>query len=121
MSIISRILDSAKKMRDTILPVAAKPLINHYLEDYGEMLNFKIDSENKKFFIEVLLKGEDSSIWLELEDYELVKEEEGSYLTFKNAKASREWMDVAINTMAEKLNHKIEIPDDAAKLLGLIL
>lgn len=121
MSIISKILSSAKKMRDITIPTAAVPILNHLYGDFGEVVNLKIDSENKKLFVEVLLKGEKETVWLEVINYELNEAEDKTYLKFSEIKASREWLDLLVNVFAEKHSYKIEVPADAAKIAKLLI
>ncbi|GJQ61939.1 MAG: hypothetical protein SCALA702_09920 [Melioribacteraceae bacterium] len=121
MSIISKILSSAKKMRDVTIPAAAVPILNHLYGDFGEVLNLKIDSEEKKLFVEVLLKGEKETVWLEVINYELTEEEGTTFLKFSEIKASREWLDLLVNVFAEKTDYKVEVPADAAKIAKLLI
>lgn len=109
------------KGKDLATSGIIKRIANHYIKDYGEMLNFKIDSENNILSLEVLLKGEVSPISVELKDYEFIFEEGENYITFNDVSASREWIDVLVKTLIEKKGGRIPLENDQAKLLKLVL
>jgi hypothetical protein len=83
------------------------------------MINFKLDSEEKKISVEMKLKGEVDVIYFEIGRYEIFKEDEKLFIEISEFNTNREWMNVAIgNFLSAK---KIEIPMKYEKVLQIAL
>ena len=96
----NNIFNCIKKLKDKGSSYLFKKFVNSRIKDYGEMLNFQIDSQNKNISLDVLLKGEKENINIKIEKYEVVRNDDTSYIIFKDIKASREWIDVLIKNLA---------------------
>jgi hypothetical protein len=83
------------------------------------MLNLKIDSENKSFYLEMMLKGESDVIKFEIGEYKIVEDGNRTFLQFKQLKTNREWVNILIENYL-KIN-QIEIPQQYKRLLTIAL
>jgi len=83
------------------------------------MLNLKIDSENKSFYLEMMLKGESDVIKFEIGEYKIVEDGNRTFLQFKQLKTNREWVNILIENYL-KIN-QIEIPQEYKRLLAIAL
>ena len=107
------------KIKDRTVSTAIHMAVNNYIKDYGEMLKFDLDSDNKSINMELMLNGERESLLVHINSYELIRREERYILKIYSLKTSREW----INTIASKYleNREFEIPSSYAKMLQAII
>ena len=107
------------EVKDRSLCVAIQTAINHKIKDFGEILEFNLDSKNKTMTLEIMLDGEKDSLHVEINSYELMEEKGKHYLVVNDIVTSRIW----INTISSQyLNkQKFEIPDEYAKMLKFIV
>ena len=94
------IVNIFRDVKNSTISALTKKYVNSKLKGYGEMVNLKVDSKNKKIELEVLLKGEKESIFINFEEYEVVRKDDSNYIKFKNVSASREWLEVLIQDIA---------------------
>ena len=91
---------------------SAAAVLRRVLEDrvarYGLLRDLRWDSLQKTAASELLLKGESTPATLWIEKYELVSEEERTYLIVREAKASREWMELLMSDFLA--GKRLEIP-----------
>ncbi|MGV3773607.1 MAG: hypothetical protein ACO1QB_11940 [Verrucomicrobiales bacterium] len=93
--------------------------IQNQIKEYGEMIDLKINSQDKTIEVELLLKGEQQPMRFKIEKYELVDGPETDFIIVHRATASREWMDTLVqNFMVGK---SIPIPHKQSRLLRLAL
>ena len=117
MSGLRNFLDRAKGQA---VSLAGKQILAVYLERYGAMLNFSVDSEKKILQLEMLLKGESEPIQLTLSDYEIVQPAgEAPVLRVGQVAASREWVEVALREFVR--DKSFALPAKVAPLLKLLL
>jgi hypothetical protein len=83
------------------------------------MLNLKVDSENKSFKIELMLKGELETLELEIREYKLIEEDDKAFIELKDITTNREWMNIMINTYM--VDRRVEIPKMYVPLLEIAL
>ena len=118
------IINFVRNIKNTAISELAKKFVNNFIRDYGEMVNLKVDSKNKNIELEVLLKGEKESIFINIEEYEVIHNDDSNYIKFKNMSASREWIEVLIQNIAIPNfapNNKIEIDSTYAKIVDLLI
>ncbi|MSU60886.1 MAG: hypothetical protein EXS31_00575 [Pedosphaera sp.] len=108
---LGRTRDAAGSM---LVERAAQKLINNY----GRMLNLRIDSKNNSIHCEILLKGEATPIQISINKYELTTDDSGTCLVIRDASASREWMTTVLSQFA--LGRKIRVPDEYAPFVRLL-
>jgi len=109
-----------KGLKDKTLSIGVKRVFNYYLKNIGgEMLNFSLDSQNKKIFLDVMLKGEAESLKVEIKNYKITQKEDKSFIEFDEVVTSREWINKVLELYANK--QEFDIPNEYAKLLGVVV
>ena len=90
-----------------------------WLAPYGELTNFKLDSQSRSFEGELRLKGEAHPIHIQVQRYELVRQGERTFGTINKISTSREWL----TTLAREfmVGKRFELPAAAARLLPMVL
>ena len=116
MSLLKNLLD---KTKGQAISLAGKQFLSVYLAKYGTMLNFSVHPDSKKIYAEILLKGEDTPIKLNLDGYEISGPADKPTLRVAKVSASREWLEVVLREFVE--GKPIELPPKAAPLLKLLL
>ncbi len=108
MSILSKLAKFASVVDHFITDgVFTRKLINARIKEYGEMIEFKIDNKGRKISAEVLLKGEASPIKINVDEYELIKDEGSSKIIIKDAGSGREWIDAALRNFVVGKSFKL--------------
>ncbi len=124
MSIIEKIVEKVRGIKNSGLAELAKKFINNQIEEYGRMVNLQIDSKNNNILLEVLLKGEKESIKIKIEGYEVVQKDGSAFIKFNKVSSSREWIDALIQNIVI-LNYApkkmIEISSSYAKIIDLLV
>ena len=92
-----------------------KTVLNQILKSYGTVLAFKIDSKDRSFLIELMMKGEKLPIIVDIRSYQFIKHENHTSVIMYEMKTNREWMQVLMDMFV--LNKEFELP---AKLNGPI-
>jgi hypothetical protein len=108
-----------KKMKDAALSKGVKIAINTQIKEYGKMLKFNLDSQNKRIDIEVMLEGEHEPLAVHVGKYELTEEGSIHFLKIHNVSTSRAWINTLASTYLE--GKKFEIPAEYAKMLKIIV
>jgi hypothetical protein len=106
--------------KDRVLEKMALPVLNNsILQPYGRAMKLRIDSAAKTVVVELELKGEPELVQLQINKYELIRAEDGSYAIIKDLRTSKEWL----TTLAERhlLNRRLKLPPQAANLLLRLL
>jgi len=93
--------------------------INFKIQRVGHMLNLKIDPDNKSIKLSILLLGEDEPLDIDIKSYELIEENNKSYIKINDVETSKTWMNILILEFVE--NNKIEISNKISKLLKIII
>ena len=107
--------DTVYTSKDTTNSKLFKTVLNQVIKSYGTVLAFKIDSRDRSFLIELMMKGETLPIRIEISKYEFVKHEEHTSVIIYDLTANREWMQTVMDMFV--LNKEFELP---AKLNGPI-
>ena len=108
--------DTVYTSKDTTNSKIFKTVINQVIKSYGTVLAFKIDSRDRSFLIEIVLKGEKLPIRIQIDKYEFIKHDGYSAVIIYSLTANREWMQTImdmflLNTefaLPEKLNTPIQ-------------
>jgi len=105
--------------KDKTLSRVVKETVNFKLKEYGEIVEFTLDSDEKTITLEILLEGEMEALRVEVKSYVIVQEDEKHFLLAKDIITSRAW----INTLAEKYlyGQKLQIPAEYVKMLKLVV
>ncbi len=83
----------AKKFDEFAGSSGTKFIVNQKISEYGEIRELDIDRKNKRIFVSVMLKGENSVIDFKIEKYKFIKKEGKSFFVFDYAECNREWLD----------------------------
>ncbi len=113
-------LDFIRDTKDKMLAFIITKKVNKAMEEFGEMLNFQLDTKNKNIYFEIMLKGESEPIKISLLKYEFIKKNEKQYIMFKEIYASREWIDLVLKQfILPKFAHDnlYELPQSLLKYL----
>jgi len=92
-----------------------KTVLNQAIKSYGTVLAFKIDSKDKSFLIELMMKGEKLPIMIDIKSYEFIQHDEHTSVVMYEMLTNREWMQTLMDMFI--INKEFELP---AKLNGPI-
>ena len=86
---------------------------------YGNVLDIKVNSENKTISLNVLLKGEVEEIIIDISGYTFEKHGNKKTFAFEEVVTSREWLNVLIKNYFSKRHFEIpeNIPIDLLKTI----
>jgi hypothetical protein len=94
---LSAFKNALAAVKDGALEAAAKVYANDKIKNFGCVTNLRIDTGQKKIFIEAALQGEASLISVTIGNYDLTQSAEGSYIALGEISSSREWVGTALN------------------------
>jgi predicted nucleic-acid-binding protein len=83
------------------------------------VVNFRIDSDNKNIKIELMLKGESDTLFVEIPKYQILEVDGKVYIDIYEIKTNREWLNIVIETYLK--NKRVEVPKKFAPLLEIAL
>jgi len=113
MSLIDKfknvVKDTMYTSKDATNSALFKTIINTAIKSYGSVIAFKIDSKDKSFLMELMLKGETQPVRIEITRYEFKRHDEKSFVIIYNLKANREWMQTVMEFAL--LNKEFELPE----------
>jgi len=124
MSVINNIKNKFIGIKDSTLSLLLKKYINNLIDEYGEMVNLRIDSKNKKVSLNLLLKGEKENILVDIEEYEVIKKSDRTFIKFKRISSSREWIETLVSNIIipnYAPNNKFEIDSKYASIIELLV
>lgn len=101
--------------KDNISSMAAEKFLTQYIQRYGKLLDFKLNSQQKKIDVKVQLLGEVSPVEVNIGNYSLIDEGEKSYVRINEIKTSREWLNLALNDYIK--GRKFELPSQYAGMI----
>lgn len=119
MKIFNTVREALRHGKDTTTSFLLERFLHHKLAGYGRMLNFSIDSQEKKARVELLLKGEAVPVIIHVEEYELISEGGSTFLLVKKASSSRQWINALLTDFL--LHQKIPLPEKYANIVKLAL
>lgn len=85
-----------KSLKDKTLSFGAEKFLKNKLERYGDMLELKINSEEKSVYSKMILKGEKEPLSITINGYKIVNKNGSDYLQFDEIITSKEWMNLLI-------------------------
>ncbi|HEV8540968.1 MAG TPA: hypothetical protein VGR78_01135 [Verrucomicrobiae bacterium] len=113
---LKNVVHSAK---DTGAAAAIRAWLAREMADYGELLDFKLNSREKRAELHVLLKGESLPLTVMIEDYELTNANGADFIVVKRAQASREWVNAVLRNFLIGKRHLI--PAQFSGMVKLVL
>ncbi|GEM_PF-471656 len=105
--------------KDASVSLVLERLAQRRVAPYGNMQNLSIDSTQKTIHFEISLRGETQPIAIDIEQYELIHEGLQTFFLAKKARASREWLQAAIDQFA--VGRKWPVPEQWVSLLKVVL
>ena len=115
----SKMKDWFHKQKDASVSMVAEKMLQKYLEPYGRLLDFALDSRQHTASIKLLLKGEADPVTIDIHEYELVQDPSGIYVTVKRATSSREWLTVLLRSFL--LGRRLDLPEKYASYAKMLL
>lgn len=109
------IMRMAKGVKDSALSLLVKKFVNDRFPQYGEVQECEVDTDNNRVWVSCLLKGDSAPTEASIERYEIVREEDGSYIRLKQFSSSREWLTAILDRYL--LDKQFRLPAPISKLL----
>jgi hypothetical protein len=103
--------------KDYLLAGTVKLWFNQNLKRYGQMTQIRIDSQNHRIDVELLLRGESSPIQLALKHYELSSESGETFIAIGGIETSREWINQLISEYLPPDQKRFKVPGALKVLL----
>ena len=99
---------------------AAHKMVEYYLKkkQIGELKEFNIDTNTRTLTISFTPKFFKEVLTIQATNYNILKGEDKSYLTFDKITTSKNWNDARFKSLIKE--RKIEIPAKYAKFINLI-
>ena len=94
-------------------------LNNAWLKPFGQATSLKLDSSNKSAEIVLELKGEQTPLRIHVQDYEVAREADGTFIVIKAVTTSREWMTGM--AQAYLVGRRLPVPPEAAGMMARFL
>ncbi len=105
-----------QKMKDVALSHGAKTAMNPYMSAYGEIVKLSLNSKFKSMEMEIMLDGEDESVKIQIEHYEITEE---NSLRISGVTTSKTWITTLAHTHLE--GKTFDVPDEYAKMLKAVI
>ncbi len=112
---MSLLKDLAIKGKDLGVSKALVKLAQQYLGPFGEIADLRLDSKNSEIRLQILLRGENVPVEIEVKDYRIIEEGGDHFIAAENIRVSREWMDVLAREHLQ--GRRFRIPDKYSKIL----
>jgi len=100
--------DTVYSGKDATNSKVFKTVLNQAIKSYGTVLAFKIDSQDRSFLIELMMKGEKLPIKIEIDKYEFIKHDGYTAVVIYSLHTNREWMQTIMDMFI--LNKEFELP-----------
>ena len=108
MSILSKIAKFAKCVDDRLNNGRGLCwVVNRKIEEYGEVLDIKLDNKDKTIKVKVLLKGESEVIEVAVDEYEIVRNDAETLIRVASASSDRPWLDAALRNFVVDRNFRV--------------
>ena len=112
------VMGAVGSLKDSGASAAIKSWLAKELADYGEVIDFKINSRDRSAELHVLLKGEREKLAVHIDEYEIINVDK-DYIVVKRARASREWVNAVLRNFV--LGQRHPIPAQYSGMVKLVL
>ncbi len=119
MSWANLVKGAINQVKDSGASTAVQRWLARELADYGEVLDFNINSARRSAELHVMLKGEREKLTVHIEEYEITTHENQDFIVVKRAHASREWVKAVLHNFVINRRHKI--PDQYSGMAKMVL
>jgi len=109
-----------QKTKDWLSEKTVPHVLNEtLLRDYGEIISLEIDSGEKTLHADVLLRGEKEPIRIEIQRYEISRQEDRTCFIARKIETSRAW----ITTLAQQqlIGRPIPLPPQLSGVIARLL
>jgi hypothetical protein len=119
MSWSNLVKGAINQVKDSGASTAIQKWLARELADYGEVLDFRINSAERSAELHVLLKGETQPLTVTIDQYELSSQGQEDYIIVQRAHTSREWVDAVLRNFL--INKKQKIPAQYSGMAKMVL
>ena len=105
-----------QKMKDKALSHGAKIAMNQHIGEYGEIVKLSLNSKFKSMEMEIMLDGEDESVKIQVEHYEITEE---NSLRISGVTTSKAWITTLAHTHLE--GKTFNVTGEYAKMLKAVI
>ena len=119
MSWANLVKGAIHSVKDSGASTAIQSWLAREMVDYGEVLDFKLDSAAQKGELHVHLKGERDPLTVHVNGWKIVSEAGTDYVVIKQAHASREWVNAVMRNFLIGKKHKI--PSQYSSMAKMVL
>jgi hypothetical protein len=119
MSWVEKLKGAATQLKDSGASAAIRAWLSRELAEYGEVLDFKLNSRERGAELHVLLKGEAHPLTIHVEEYELIESGGENFVRVIRARASREWANSVLKNFVIGQRHPI--PKQYSGVVKLVL
>ena len=119
MSWAEKIRGAVSQVKDSGASAAIHRWLAREMADYGEVLDFTINSRQKSAELHVLLKGEKERLTVWIDQYEIISSPHQDLITVRQARASREWVEAVLRKFV--MNKGRPIPPQYSQMAKIVL
>lgn len=101
--------------KDNISSMAAEKYLSQYIQKYGKLLDFQLNSQQKKIDLKVQLLGEVSNVEINIGSYSIIEEQNKSFVKINQISTSREWLNLVLNDYIK--GRTFELPEQYAGII----
>src|SRR5688572_24879903 len=106
--------------KDRLVETMAPGVLNSgFLQPYGRITDFKLNSESRELDVTVDLNGEVEPLRVHIEEYELIEESGNIFLVIHRVVTSRPWLTALVRDLA--VGRKLKLPENIAQHVARFL
>ena len=106
--------------KDRLVETMAPGVLNSgFLQPYGRVTDFKLNSESRELDVTVELNGEVEPLRVHIQEYELTADDGKTFLIIHRVVTSRAWLTALVRDLA--VGRKLELPENIAKQIARFL
>jgi hypothetical protein len=114
-----KLMGAVHQVKDSGASTAIRSWLAREMADYGEVLDFKINSRERSAELHVLLKGESHPLTVSIRGYEISSANGEDFVRVTDAHASREWVNAVLRNFVIGKRHPI--PPQYSSMAKLVL
>jgi hypothetical protein len=106
--------------KDRLIETMAPGVLNTgFLQPYGRVTNFKLNSDSGELDVTLELNGEAEPLRVHIQEYELIEEADNMFLVIHRLSTSRAWLTSLARDLA--VGRRLEVPNNIAKQVARFL
>jgi hypothetical protein len=119
MSTGSKIKTWFREQKDASISYVVEGALRKQLEQYGQVLDFHLESKQHTATLEMHLRGDDRPVRLIIHEYEIIQNQSGTFVQVKRATVSKEWIDLLLREFL--LGRPFLVPEKYAQWAKMLL